>query len=140
MLFAPILDKDGPVSANITNLPDFGEASDLPYICQPIAGLQYYDFNKLDELIGWIRPTRGDRLQLVRRPANPYDENAVEVHWRNGQFHLGHLPREIARVVAPLLDEGRTVRCYAMNSGNENAWSLWALLVAECLPTEASKH
>lgn len=43
-------------------------------------------------------------LQLVRNPENPYDSNAVEV--RLNQQMLGHLPRDIAARVAPIMDQG----------------------------------
>ena len=117
----------------VLNLEEFGENSDLPHACQPIAGLQFYDYDKVDQLIGRIRPQRGDRLQMVRQPDNFYDENAVEIHWRNGRLQLGHLPAAFAKAIAPLLDAGSAIRCYAMNSGNGAGWSVWMLLVSERL-------
>lgn len=119
---------------DVLNLKDFGEGPDLPYVCLPIAGLQYYDYDTVDELIGRILPKRGDRLQLVRQPDNPHDGNAVEIRWRNGRLLLGHLPRDPARQIAPLLDAGRSIRCYAMNPGDGAGWSVCAVLASECLP------
>ncbi len=119
--------------ANFLNLKEFGEDLGLPYACLPIAGLQFYDYDTVDDLIGRIRPVRGDRLQLVRQPDNPYDGNAIETRWRNGRLLLGHLPRDPAGQIAPLLDAGKAIRCYAMNSGDGSVWSVWALLVSECL-------
>ena len=124
-----VLDAD-----DVLKLENFGEVPSLGYVCLPIAGLQYYDYNTVDDLIGRIRPLPRDRLQLVRQPNNPYDENAIEIRWRNGRILLGYLPRDHAKKVAPLLDAGRTIRCYAMNPGDGSGWSAWALLVSECLP------
>lgn len=117
----------------IVNLAEFGEDADLPHACLPIAGLQYYDYDKIDDMIGRVRPQRGDRLELQRQPDNPFDRNAVQIRWRNGRLHLGYLPRRVAQDIAPLLDGGATIRCYAINAGNGTGWSAWALLVSERL-------
>ncbi len=53
-----------PGDVGVVNLEDFGEEADLPHVCFPIAGLQYYDYDKVDDLIGRIRPERGDRLLI----------------------------------------------------------------------------
>ncbi|RYH06525.1 HIRAN domain-containing protein [Tropicimonas sp. IMCC6043] len=119
-------------------LAEFGEDPELPQARIFIAGLQYYDYNAVDDILGRIRPKRGDRLQLVRQPENPYDGNAVEVWWRNGRLQLGHLPRDVATKVAPLIDAGDAIRCYAVNSGNGESWSVQALLISEHLPEELS--
>ena len=46
----------------------------------------------------------GDRLKLVREPGNEYDENAIDI--RNEIGSLGHVPIEITRDLASLLDLG----------------------------------
>jgi hypothetical protein len=43
---------------------------------------------------------------LIRNPANQYDGNAVEVHVPALGQQIGHLPRDVAATVAPLLDAG----------------------------------
>lgn len=43
--------------------------------------------------------------ELRRNPENPYDSNAIEV-WANSSSMVGHLPRETAAKIAPLLDSG----------------------------------
>lgn len=43
-------------------------------------------------------------VRLVRNPDNKFDSNAVEVRW--GSEMLGHLSRDVAARVAPLLDNG----------------------------------
>lgn len=111
----------------------FGEDAETPHVCLPVAGLQYYDYDRLEELLGRLRPRAGDRLQLVRQPQNPHDANAVELWWRNGQFQLGHLPRQIATRVSPLIDAGHAIRGYALNAGTGQSWSVWVVLVSPCL-------
>lgn len=43
-------------------------------------------------------------VNLVRNPGNKYDKNAIEVHHQGAM--LGHLPKEVAARVAPLIDQG----------------------------------
>jgi len=52
---------------------------------------------------------RGDPLQLVRDPENEFDTNAVQVRNENGDL-LGHLPKDTAAEVAPLMDGGTEVK------------------------------
>lgn len=59
-----------------------------------------------------------ENVVLKRNPANEHDSNAIEVWWRepisikatnstNYLAHkLGHLPKEVAAELAPLLDRG----------------------------------
>lgn len=51
------------------------------------------------------RVSLGDELELLREPTNPYDRNAVVVARLDGG-QIGHVPREDAEAVAPLLDRG----------------------------------
>jgi hypothetical protein len=44
---------------------------------------------------------------LIRNPDNQYDANAIEVHAPSAGM-LGHLPKEIAARLAPLIDAGET--------------------------------
>jgi single-stranded-DNA-specific exonuclease len=46
----------------------------------------------------------GDRLELQRRPENPFDANAIAVFY--GDLQLGFLRREIALRIAPKIDGG----------------------------------
>lgn len=64
----------------------------------------------------------------MRNPGNRYDPNACEVWWRNA-YLLGHLPRSLARDVAPLMDAGRPLRAYVYRPGSGAAWSMSALLL-----------
>ena len=47
----------------------------------------------------------GDRVALARDYANVVDDNAVLVHL--GAQQLGHLPRQVAQLLAPEMDAGR---------------------------------
>ena len=108
-----------------------------PWFASEITGLQFYDYGKLDELTGErVLPLPGDRLHLVREPANPHDGNAVQVWWRNFRM-LGHLPRYTALRIAPLLDAGAAARAYVHHPGDGEAWSLRALVVG---PAAAEIH
>lgn len=69
----------------------------------PLAGFQYYEGKGL-----WDMMRVGDRLQLVREPANRHDPNAVRVEWR-GEM-LGYVPRRENGDVARQMDHGAPVR------------------------------
>lgn len=102
-----------------------------PWFASEVAGLQFYVYGRTDELSGEpILPQPGDRLHLVREPANPHDSNAIQVWWRNTHM-LGHLPRGVAAEVAPLLDAGVAARAYVHTPGDGEAWSLRALVVGQ---------
>lgn len=51
----------------------------------------------------------GQELELVREPDNPADPMAIALHTGNGES-VGYLRRQIAAVIAPLMDEGRPYR------------------------------
>lgn len=58
-----------------------------------------------------VASRRGEWLNvvLVRNPANPHDTNAIEVHvpaLGDEMAMIGHLSRDIAARLAPLLDQG----------------------------------
>jgi DNA-directed RNA polymerase subunit RPC12/RpoP len=77
-----------------------------------------FTFRVVGEHIGdraaWIsRLATGDRVFLVREPANPYDRNAVMVMDKS-RHQLGYLKREVADWFAPMLDAGRRFTCSAL--------------------------
>ena len=43
---------------------------------------------------------------LVREPDNPYDPNAIRVALA-GILFMGYVPKDVARELAPLMDDGR---------------------------------
>ena len=46
-----------------------------------------------------------DPVFVVREPQNTHDSNAISLLWKNGE-KLGYLRRNIAKQVAPLMDQG----------------------------------
>ncbi|RDB25140.1 DNA repair protein rad5 [Hypsizygus marmoreus] len=72
-----------------------------------VVGIQYYK--------GLVGP--GEEVLLVREPANPYDRNAIQVK-NIGQTQVGHLPRNIALRLAPLLDKELVTVEGVINDGN----------------------
>lgn len=49
-----------------------------------------------------------EKLKLVREPDNPYDSNAISV-WNKAGMQIGHLKKEVAAEIAPVLDNGTWV-------------------------------
>ncbi|KAK2981079.1 hypothetical protein RJ640_012034 [Escallonia rubra] len=64
------------------------------FVIANIVGLQYYT--------GTIRGR--EMVGLVREPSNPYDPNAIRVMNTRAE-QVGHVERNVARVLAPLVDE-----------------------------------
>ncbi|TDL17295.1 hypothetical protein BD410DRAFT_794458 [Rickenella mellea] len=71
------------------------DAKDELYVMMnaSIVGVQYYN--------GLVGP--GEEVSLVREPHNKYDRNAIQVKNISG-IQVGHIPRNIAGKLAPLLD------------------------------------
>lgn len=113
---------------------DFGEPSGLPIGLVPVAGLQFYEWMRRDPVSGRIMPTYCQRLELVREPNNRADPNAIRVLCNNGSAMLGHIPRDIAEDLAPVMDRGTIIRAYVAHPGNGETWSLKVALISEALP------
>jgi len=66
------------------------------------------------EVLRSSRP--GERLAVVLRrdPHNPHDPNAIEVHIPGDAGHVGFVPGELARMLAPMLDSGERIRASAV--------------------------
>ena len=69
----------------------------------------------LEELEPFLKP--GDRLTLLRIPANPSDPNAIKVLNRDG-LKLGYVPKQDNLILARLMDGGKLL--YAKLT--EKAW------------------
>jgi len=94
-----------------------------------LAGFRHYDGAVV---LRSLRP--GDRLELVREPANPYDASAVRVEWRG--VTLGYVPRGDNAAVARQMDRG--VALEARLAGvreNRNRSVRFELEVVAPLPT-----
>lgn len=68
----------------------------------PLAGFLYYDGKDV-----WDQMRVGDKLSLVREPANPHDAAAVRLEWR-GRI-LGYVPRKDNVDLARQMDHGAPV-------------------------------
>jgi len=68
----------------------------------PLAGFRYHEAATV-----WQELALGDRLDLVREPANPHDANAVRVEWRGRK--LGYVPRAENAALAWAMDRGERV-------------------------------
>jgi hypothetical protein len=68
----------------------------------PLAGFVYYDGKAV-----WDRIQAGDRLTLVREPANVHDPNAVRIEWQGHM--LGYVPRRDNADLARQMDHGARV-------------------------------
>ncbi|KAH9941011.1 SNF2 family N-terminal domain-containing protein [Amylocystis lapponica] len=77
-----------------------------------IVGVQYYK--------GLVGP--GEEVRLVREPHNQYDRNAIQVK-NIGGTQVGHIPRQIAAKLAPLLDQNRVTVEGVMHEGNLTGFS-----------------
>lgn len=82
----------------------------------PLAGFQYHQGEAL-----WEQMAVGNRLELVREPANPFDGNAIRIDW-NGR-KLGYMPRIQNQATARLLDEG--TRLEAQIAGLKESRNPW---------------
>ncbi|KAL2426460.1 Helicase-like transcription factor [Exophiala dermatitidis] len=60
-----------------------------------IVGCRYYDG----------RATVGEYVRVRREPSNPYDTNAIRID-NVLRDQIGHLPRQVAAKLAPLMDSG----------------------------------
>jgi len=82
-----------------SGLADAGETVKILVQSSPLAGSQYYAVAEV-----WPQIRLGDRMSLIRDPANRHDRQAVRVEWQGRQ--LGYVPRAENRAVARALDDG----------------------------------
>ncbi|KAJ8696722.1 hypothetical protein PTI98_006569 [Pleurotus ostreatus] len=80
-----------------------------------VVGIQYYT-----GLVG-----SGEEAVLRREPENKYDRNAIQVKNMAGQ-QVGHLPRQVAAKLAPLMDRALVTPEVIIREGNlqGKAWNL----------------
>ena len=83
-----------------------------------VAGLQYGQVSN-----GTFMPT--DTLVLVREPNNTYDKYAVAIY--KDTKRVGYIPRENARIIASLLDNGKELEAEVRYFDKEkDVWNrLW---------------
>lgn len=84
------------------------------------------------------RAKKDDRLALRREPDNPFDPNAIAVWWADPEgldHQVGYVPRALAALLAPLVDEGATLTALAIRAQKvprAGTWAkpVWALRMA----------
>ena len=88
----------------------------------PVAGFQYYEGKRL-----WKKLSMRDTLKLIREPDNPYDENAVEIYWKERK--LGYLPSVENTAVAQMMDQGQEITARIISK--QKSWNPWECLTVE---------
>lgn len=68
----------------------------------PLAGFVYYDGQAV-----WDQMKTGDRLTLVREPANAHDSQAIRLEWQGRM--LGYVPKRDNSDLARQMDHGARV-------------------------------
>ncbi|KIP02391.1 hypothetical protein PHLGIDRAFT_297330 [Phlebiopsis gigantea 11061_1 CR5-6] len=81
-----------------------------------VVGIQYYE--------GLVGP--GEEVTLVREPTNKYDRNAIKVV-NIGRNQVGHIPREVAARLAPLMDRREITVEGVMHEGNLTGGRVYTL-------------
>lgn len=66
----------------------------------------------------------GEEVRLVREPQNQHDRNAIQV-MNIGGTQVGHLPRNVAGKLAPLMDQGLVTVEGVMHEGNREYHTNW---------------
>jgi hypothetical protein len=51
---------------------------------------------------------------LRRDPNNEYDPNAIEVHVVGEAGHVGFVPADLARILAPMIEGGTVINAWAV--------------------------
>lgn len=93
----------------------------------PLAGFVYYEGKAQ-----WERMKSGDRMTLVREPANPHDPNAIRLEWQGHM--LGYVPRRDNPDLARQMDLGArpeariTGLTKALNGRNQISYEIYVPL------------
>ena len=69
-----------------------------------------------------------ERFDLVREPDNFFDSNAIRVTVATVVF-LGYVPREVAKELAPLMDEGRKFMAFFVSRNEHPVYGIVGLTV-----------
>ena len=87
-------------------------------------------FDGRQQIVGTLRP--GDRLRLIREPANPHDPHAVQVVTLDGRA-LGYLRARLAGRLSPSIDAGARYRATvaAVTGGGDRSSGINILLERE---------
>jgi len=92
-----------------------------------LAGVDHHDAQAC-----WPTLAAGQKLTLVREPANPHDAQAVRVDAASGC--LGYLPRAQNHKVAQALDAGTPLQARLTGLSDGAAWGLRLWMRVKCVP------
>jgi hypothetical protein len=109
----------GPLYAKLRE-PAERDMSDLPPIKTRVAGVSFDNRDGTPRQPFLKLAQKGDRLSFRREPDNPFDANAIGVDWCDppGQCHqIGYVPRGLAQLLAPMMDEGAFLRADVVRVG-----------------------
>ncbi|MDO5044169.1 MAG: single-stranded-DNA-specific exonuclease RecJ [Coriobacteriia bacterium] len=81
----------------------------------------------------------GDELQLRREPDNAFDANAIALDTNDGK-HLGYINRQIAQIIAPVIDSGTSYRALVKAITGGGAKRLGVNVEVQKLISNTSKH
>lgn len=103
---------------------------DTPCSLAFIAGLQFYEADELTkEKNGFL-----SQILLKREPKNPFDSNAIEVWVSNFSVMVGHIDRDLAEYIAPVLDKYGHINACVLEPYKGSPWTLTVLLYGNDIP------
>jgi hypothetical protein len=94
--------------------------SDLPPIKTRVAGVSFDNRDGTPRQPYVKLAKKGDVLHLRRERDNPFDGNAIGVDWveAGGDRHqIGYVPRGLAALLAPMMDEGAHLTAEVVRRG-----------------------
>ncbi|KAL9111652.1 MAG: hypothetical protein Q9227_003925 [Pyrenula ochraceoflavens] len=107
---------------HIPNLYLGNEASDLPFRRHKV-----FSLHVVGRRHHFKDATVGSALVFRRQPENSADENAIAAYDIDGR-DLGHLPKEAAAILAPLVDQA-AVKLIGRITDDEEYWGYGARMV-----------
>jgi single-stranded-DNA-specific exonuclease len=99
-----LLDRLFHRAADYLGEPRYGGVEDAPALYTKVVGVT---FDGRQAGIATLRP--GDRLRLVREPANAHDPHAIQVRTQDGRM-VGYLRAQLSARLSPSLDAGARYR------------------------------
>ncbi len=93
------------LKANIC-IPKFTDMLHNGTIITNVVGMRHIDWIKYLDLDEYLN---GNKVELVREPNNPHDENAIAVE-TEGFGKLGYIKRSVAKMLASIMDSGVSLK------------------------------
>ncbi|KAJ3329772.1 hypothetical protein HDU93_000786, partial [Gonapodya sp. JEL0774] len=123
----PHVDPVAQGSVNTVNVPFSSNAAQLDEDAEDVAVNREVEIGSFRSKVVGCRYYNGmafvgEATLLVREPTNRYDANAIRVDNVAGT-QVGHIPREIASIVAPLMDD-KSVRLEGTVAGNKGVYEM----------------